>query len=235
MLLKITNLQINYEKIAAVKSINLKFKVGEIVTLIGANGAGKSSVLRSISGLVKPASGNIIFEGESIGCKPSHDIVKRGIAHVPEGRRLFKLMTVEENLIMGGYLEKSHQKVSENIKNVYSKFPILREKRYQRAGELSGGQQQMVAMGRALMTNPKLILMDEPSLGLAPVIIEDISNLILELRNTGISILLVEQNANLALTLASYGYVMEMGKIVIEGSAKSLIHNPKVVKAYLGN
>ena len=235
MLLEIKNLQIHYDKIAAVKSINIEFQAGEIITLIGANGAGKSSVLRAISGLIKPSGGNIIFGGDKIDGKSTHEIVSKGIAHVPEGRRLFKLMTVEENLLMGGYLEKSTSIINKNIEDVYFKFPILREKRNQRAGELSGGQQQMVAMGRALMTRPKLILMDEPSLGLAPVIIEDISKLILDLKKSGISILLVEQNANLALTLADYGYVMETGSIVIEGSAESLLNDPKVATAYLGN
>ncbi len=234
MLLEINNLRIHYGKIEAVQGISMHLQQGHIATLIGANGAGKSSILRAISGLEKASSGEIIFDGQRIEKASPHDIVEMGIAHVPEGRRLFKLMTVEDNLKLGAYLSNDKKRAQSELESVYEQFPILKEKRLQLSGELSGGQQQMVAMGRAIMARPKVILMDEPSLGLAPVIIDDIAELIVKLRNNGVSIVLVEQNAHLALTLADHGYVMETGKIALEGAADTLLHDPDVARAYLG-
>ncbi len=234
MLLEVRNLHIHYDKVEAVKGVSLSLEQGQVITLIGANGAGKSSILKAISGLVRPSSGEILYHGKRIDRMQPGKIVEQGIVHVPEGRRIFKLMTVRENLRMGAYLNKDSGEISRGIEEVFDRFPILREKQSQQAGRLSGGQQQMLAMGRALMARPKVLLMDEPSLGLSPRLIDEISELIVSLRDSGLSIVLVEQNANLALTLSNYGYVMETGSIALEGESQSLLHDPEVARAYLG-
>lgn len=234
MLLEVRNLRVHYEKVEAVKGISLSLEKGGIITLIGANGAGKSSILRAISGLVKPSSGQILYEGRPIDGEPAHSIVGMGIVNVPEGRRLFKLMTVRENLRLGAYLDRDHSRINKGIEDVFQRFPILREKQNQPSGKLSGGQQQMVAIGRALMAQPKVLLMDEPSLGLSPKLIDEIAELIVQLRASGLSIVLVEQNANLALQLSDYGYVLETGSIALEGPSQSLLSDPEVARAYLG-
>lgn len=234
MLLEVTDLRVHYGKVEAVKGISIALEKGGIITLIGANGAGKSSVLRSISGLAKPGSGNVVFEGRRIDGLSADSIVGMGIVQVPEGRRLFKLMTVRENLRLGAFLEKDRGRISSEIDEVFTRFPILREKQNQLAGKLSGGQQQMVAIGRALMARPKVLLMDEPSLGLSPKMIDEIAELISELRDDGLSIVLVEQNANLALQLADFGYVMETGTITLSGPSRTLLNDPEVARAYLG-
>lgn len=234
MLFEINDMRIHYGKIEAVKGISMTLEKGQIVALIGANGAGKTTVLRAVSGLQKLSAGSIIFNGQPIHNNAAHEIVAMGITHIPEGRRLFKLMTVEENLRLGAFLLTDRKEIDHGLETIYDQFPILREKRFQLSGELSGGQQQMVAMGRAMMARPSIILMDEPSLGLAPVIIDDIAKLILKLRDSGVSIVLVEQNAHLALKLASNGYVMETGRIALEGAADDLMHDPEVARVYLG-
>ena len=234
MLLEINDMRIHYGKIEAVKGISMTLEKGQIVALIGANGAGKTTVLRAVSGLQKLSAGSITFNGQPIQNKAPHDIVAMGITHIPEGRRLFKLMTVEDNLRLGAFLLTDRKEIDHGLETIYDQFPILREKRLQLSGELSGGQQQMVAMGRAMMARPSIILMDEPSLGLAPVIIDDIAKLILKLRDSGVSIVLVEQNAHLALKLANNGYVMETGRIALEGAADDLMHDPEVARVYLG-
>ena len=234
MLLEVRNLQIHYEKVEAVKGVSLSLEQGQVITMIGANGAGKSSILKAISGLVRPSSGEILYHGKRIDRTQPSAIVEMGIVHVPEGRRIFKLMTVRENLRMGAYLNTDRGEIAHGIEEVFDRFPILREKQNQQAGRLSGGQQQMVAMGRALMARPKVLLMDEPSLGLSPKLIDEISELIISLRDSGLSIVLVEQNANLALTLSNYGYVMETGAIALEGKSQALLHDPEVARAYLG-
>ena len=234
MLLEINDMRIHYGKIEAVKGISMTLEEGQIAALIGANGAGKTTVLRAVSGLQKLSAGSITFNGQPIQNKAPHDIVAMGITHIPEGRRLFKLMTVEDNLRLGAFLLTDRKEIDHGLETIYDQFPILREKRLQLSGELSGGQQQMVAMGRAMMARPSIILMDEPSLGLAPVIIDDIAKLILKLRDSGVSIVLVEQNAHLALKLANNGYVMETGRIALEGAADDLMHDPEVARVYLG-
>tara|TARA_B100000768_G_scaffold56845_1_gene55264 strand:- start:5478 stop:6185 length:708 start_codon:yes stop_codon:yes gene_type:complete len=234
MLFEINDMRIHYGKIEAVKGISMTLEKGQIVALIGANGAGKTTVLRAVSGLQKLSAGSIIFNGQPIHNNAAHEIVAMGITHIPEGRRLFKLMTVEENLRLGAFLLTDRKEIDHGLETIYDQFPILREKRFQLSGELSGGQQQMVAMGRAMMARPSIILMDEPSLGLAPVIIDDIAKLILKLRDSGVSIVLVEQNAHLALKLANNGYVMETGRIALEGAADDLMHDPEVARVYLG-
>ena len=234
MLLEINDMRIHYGKIQAVKGISMTLEEGQIAALIGANGAGKTTVLRAVSGLQKLSAGSITFNGQPIQNKAPHDIVAMGITHIPEGRRLFKLMTVEDNLRLGAFLLTDRKEIDHGLETIYDQFPILREKRLQLSGELSGGQQQMVAMGRAMMARPSIILMDEPSLGLAPVIIDDIAKLILKLRDSGVSIVLVEQNAHLALKLANNGYVMETGRIALEGAADDLMHDPEVARVYLG-
>jgi|TARA_B110000971_G_C19985522_1_gene489382 branched-chain amino acid transport system ATP-binding protein len=234
MLLEINDMRIHYGKIEAVKGISMTLEEGQIAALIGANGAGKTTVLRAVSGLQKLSAGSITFNGQPIQNKAPHDIVAMGITHIPEGRRLFKLMTVEDNLRLGAFLLTDRKEIDHGLETIYDQFPILREKRLQLSGELSGGQQQMVAMGRAMMARPSIILMDEPSLGLAPVIIDDIAKLILKLRDSGVSIVLVEQNAHLALKLANNGYVMETGRIALEGAADDLLHDPEVARVYLG-
>ena len=234
MLFEINDMRIHYGKIEAVKGISMTLEKGQIVALIGANGAGKTTVLRAVSGLQKLSAGSITFNGQPIQNKAPHDIVAMGITHIPEGRRLFKLMTVEDNLRLGAFLLTDRKEIDHGLETIYDQFPILREKRLQLSGELSGGQQQMVAMGRAMMARPSIILMDEPSLGLAPVIIDDIAKLILKLRDSGVSIVLVEQNAHLALKLANNGYVMETGRIALEGAADDLLHDPEVARVYLG-
>jgi|TARA_B110000967_G_C18887739_1_gene565140 branched-chain amino acid transport system ATP-binding protein len=234
MLLEINDMRIHYGKIQAVKGISMTLEEGQIAALIGANGAGKTTVLRAVSGLQKLSAGSITFNGQPIQNKAPHDIVAMGITHIPEGRRLFKLMTVEDNLRLGAFLLTDRKEIDHGLETIYDQFPILREKRLQLSGELSGGQQQMVAMGRAMMARPSIILMDEPSLGLAPVIIDDIAKLILKLRDSGVSIVLVEQNAHLALKLANNGYVMETGRIALEGAADDLLHDPEVARVYLG-
>lgn len=234
MLLEVRNLRIQYGKVQAVKGISLTLEKGGIITLIGANGAGKSSTLKAISGLVKPNSGEIFHDGTRINGQPPDRIVARGIVTVPEGRRLFKLMTVRENLRLGAFLDRNSSRIAQGIEEVFERFPILREKQNQPSGKLSGGQQQMVAVGRALMARPKILLMDEPSLGLSPKMIDEIAELITVLRASGLSIILVEQNANLALQLSDYGYVIETGSIVLEGPSKDLLSNPEVARAYLG-
>ena len=231
-MLSIKDLQVHYGGIEAVKGISFDVSEGEIVTLIGANGAGKSSVLRSIAGLVKPSGGSITFCGDNITGRDSTVIVKRGITLVPEGRKIFPNLTVLENLKIGAYMRSDD--ISEDIQWVYDLFPRLRERSWQAGGTLSGGEQQMLAVGRALMARPKLIMMDEPSLGLAPLVVRDIFEIIRQINRQGVSILLIEQNANLALKVADSAYVMETGCITLSGAGRELLNNEAVKKAYLG-
>lgn len=231
-MLKIENLKVNYGGIEAVKGISFDIKQGEIVTLIGANGAGKSTTLRTISSLVKPASGSINFLGNDITGIPAHQIVKAGITLCPEGRHIFPDMTVLENIKIGAYLRNDN--LDKDIEKVYDLFPILKERNWQLAGTLSGGEQQMLAVARGLMSNPKLMMLDEPSLGLAPLVVKDIFNVITEINKTGVTILLVEQNANMALKIADRAYVLETGRITMQGTGKELIENEKIIEAYLG-
>lgn len=233
LLLSVQDLSVSYGAIRAVRSISFEIKAGEIVTLIGANGAGKSTVLNTLSGLIKPDAGSIVFSGENIvGVKP-HKIVEAGLALCPEGRRVFSRMSVAENLEMGGYTH-SDEENAETRELVYEHFPRLRERRRQMAGTLSGGEQQMLAMGRALMSRPKLLMLDEPSMGLAPLLIEEIFSIIKTLGVAGTTILLVEQNANMALQVANRAYVLEIGKVVKIGTGEALLHDDDVRKAYLG-
>lgn len=232
-ILKIQDLKVHYGGIEAVKGINFEVNKGEIVTLIGANGAGKSSTLRSIVGLVKPSSGKIFFEGSNIIDKDTTDIVKSGITLVPEGRRVFPDLTVLENLKVGAYMRSDNLRA--DIEWVFDLFPRLRERSWQAAGTLSGGEQQMLAVGRALMSRPKLMMMDEPSLGLAPLIVKSIFDIIKEINKQGVTILLIEQNANMALRTADTGHVMETGRIILSGKGSDLLNDEAVKKAYLGS
>lgn len=231
-ILEIKDLQVHYGGIEAVRGISLDVPQGEIVTLIGANGAGKSSTLRAIAGLVKPAAGAISFMGENITGKDSNLIVSSGITLVPEGRRIFPDMTVLENLKIGAYLRKDD--LTDDLNWVYDLFPRLKERSWQAGGTLSGGEQQMLAVGRALMSRPKLIMMDEPSLGLAPIIVKGIFDIIKEINRQGVTVLLIEQNANMALKTANIGYVMETGRITLKGAGMELLNNEAVKSAYLG-
>ena len=232
VILSIKDLKVSYGGIEAVKGISFDVRQGEIVTLIGANGAGKSSTLRAISGLVKPSGGSISFEGQDITGKNPTDIVKQGVTLVPEGRRIFADLTVLENLRIGAYLR--HDDLKDDIEWVYSLFPRLKERSWQAGGTLSGGEQQMLAVGRALMSRPKLIMMDEPSLGLAPIVVRGIFDIIREINKRGTTILLIEQNANMALQTADTGYVMETGRITLNGTGEELLKNEAVQAAYLG-
>ncbi|MFE4704814.1 ABC transporter ATP-binding protein [Peribacillus simplex] len=233
-MLKIEDINVYYGNIQALKGVSLSINEGEIVTLIGANGAGKSTMLKSISGLLKPKQGKIIYEGQSIGGKAAQSIVKMGISHVPEGRRVFANMTVEENLQLGAYLRKDKAGIKQDMEKVYELFPRLLERLKQQSGTLSGGEQQMLAMGRALMAKPRLLLLDEPSMGLAPLLVKQIFNIIEEINKTGTTILLVEQNANLALSIADRAYVVETGRIVLSGKSEELTASEEIKNAYLG-
>ena len=234
-MLEIKNLYVSYGAINALHGISLSVKAGSIVTLIGANGAGKTTTLKAISGLLKPKSGEILYEGRNISGLPPHQIVKLSLSHVPEGRMIFANLTVLENLQLGAYLQKDKKVVRDELEHIFSLFPRLKERVKQIAGTLSGGEQQMLAIGRALMGKPKLLLLDEPSLGLAPLLVKTIFEKIVEInRKEGLTILLVEQNANLALEVSSYGYVLETGKITLSGDSPSLRQNPQVKNAYLG-
>ncbi len=230
----IRNLRVFYGKVEALKGISLEVDQGAIVTLIGANGAGKSTSLRTISGLVRPASGEIVFQGKRIDSLSPQDVVRGGIAHVPEGRRVFPFMTVRENLNMGAFRRKDKEEIKKNLEGVFEHFHILRERRSQRAGSLSGGEQQMLAIGRALMSQPTLLLLDEPSLGLAPLMVKEVGRIIGEINQRQVGIILVEQNAHMALRIARKGYVLETGSIALQGPASDLIDNEHVKKAYLG-
>jgi branched-chain amino acid transport system ATP-binding protein len=234
MLLEVRNLRVHYGKAEALKGISLGVEEGTIITLIGANGAGKTTTLRTISGLKAPTSGEIWFQGKRIDGMPPNVIVTLGIAHVPEGRRIFAPMTVLENLEMGAYVRKDRHEVARNLERIFEHFPVLKQRRGQQAGSLSGGEQQMLAVARALMASPKLLLMDEPSLGLSPVLVEEVGNIITDINRGGVSIILVEQNARMALMLAHRGYVLEVGSIALEGDAKELANDEHVKKAYLG-
>jgi branched-chain amino acid transport system ATP-binding protein len=232
--LKVTDLKTSYGKIEALKGISVAVSEGEIVTLIGANGAGKSTTLKTLSGQLAPLSGTIDFINESIGGMPAHKVASKGIVQVPEGRRIFARMTVLENLEMGAYLRNDKGGIAKDLEHVYELFPRLKERESQKGGTLSGGEQQMLAMGRGLMARPKLMMLDEPSMGLAPVVVETIFEIIQKLNEDGITILLVEQNANLALSIADRGYVLETGEIKLSGTGRELLANDDVRKAYLG-
>jgi branched-chain amino acid transport system ATP-binding protein len=234
-MLEVKNIQVAYGKIIAVKDISVTVNEGEIVTLIGSNGAGKSTTLRTISGLIKPKSGEITFNGKRIDGMPGHDIVSLGICHSPEGRRIFPRMTVKENLELGAFLRNNKAEVAADMERVLDLFPRLKERIKQTAGTMSGGEQQMLAVSRALMGDPKLLLLDEPSMGLAPVLVELIFDTIVKIRKQGITILLIEQNATAALEVADRAYVLESGKVKMSGSAKELSSDDKVTKAYLGH
>ncbi len=233
-MLKIENINVYYGAIHALKGISVDVKEGEIVTLIGANGAGKSTILRTVSGLLRAKTGNIAFEGKPISSMPAEEIVKLGISQVPEGRRIFANMTVEENLELGAYIRKDKSGVSKDIAKVFERFTRLGERRKQIAGTLSGGEQQMLAIGRGLMSQPRLMLLDEPSMGLAPLLVKEIFSIIKEINAGGTTILLVEQNAHMALSIAHQAYVLETGRITLAGSAKELSESEAVRKAYLG-
>lgn len=233
-MLKIDNIDVYYGAIHALKGISLEVNEGEIVTLIGANGAGKSTTLRTISGLLKPKAGSITFLGQSIAGVRAHEIVKKGISQVPEGRRVFAEMTVMENLDLGAFVRKDKAGIQQDLKHVFELFPRLEERKNQSAGTLSGGEQQMLAMGRALMSRPKLLLLDEPSMGLAPLLIKEIFNIIVDINKSGTTVLLVEQNANMALSIANRAYVLETGRITLSGKAQDLAASEDVRKAYLG-
>ena len=233
-MLKVSDINVYYGNIQALKGVSLEINQGEIVTLIGANGAGKSTLLKTISGLLKPKQGDILFKDTSIKGKAAQSIVKKGISHVPEGRRVFANMTILENLELGAYLRKDKAGIKQDLERVYHLFPRLLERQKQQAGTLSGGEQQMLAMGRALMAKPELLLLDEPSMGLAPLLVKQIFSIVQEINNTGTTILLVEQNANLALSIADRAYVVETGRIVLSGQAEELTTSEEVKKAYLG-
>ena len=232
-LLEVKNIKVYYGNINAIKDISFEVNEGEIVTLIGANGAGKSSILNTVAGLIKPKSGEIIFDGQCIIGIPAHKIVSKGMALCPEGRRIFQQLSVKENLEMGSYTRPVNE-VSESIEKVYELFPRLKERYKQIAGTLSGGEQQLIAMGRALLSKPRLMMLDEPSMGLAPILVEQIFDIINNLHKSGTTILLVEQNAQMALSIADRGYVMETGRIVTGGTGKQLLRDDAVKKAYLG-
>ena len=233
-MLRLEDVHAHYGMIYALRGVSLEVKTGQIACLIGANGAGKSSTLMAVSGLLRPNAGRIVFEGDDLAEVPSHAIVERGISQVPEGRRIFSKLTVLENLEMGAYIRTDADGIRQDLDWVFGLFPILAERRFQMGGTLSGGEQQMLAIGRALMARPRLLLMDEPSLGLAPKFVETIFEVIREINTHGTTILLVEQNAHMALSIASRGYVMESGRIVLEDDATSLMVNKDVQKAYLG-
>lgn len=233
-MLTVDNLSIHYGVIQAVKNVSFEVNEGEVVTLIGANGAGKTSILRTISGLVRPSEGSISFLGESIEKAPARKIVANGLSQVPEGRHVFSGLTVIENLEMGAFLHNDHEQNQKNLKMIFERFPRLEERKNQDAATLSGGEQQMLAMGRALMSQPKLLLLDEPSMGLAPIFIQEIFDIIQDIQKQGTTVLLIEQNANKALAIADRGYVLETGKIVLSGTGKELLESEEVRKAYLG-
>jgi len=232
-LLTVRDLRVHYGKAEALKGISIEIDEGEIVTLVGANGAGKTTTLKTISGLKKPTSGSIWFQGQRIDGLPPHQVARLGIAHIPEGRRVLAPMTVLENLEMGAYLRRDRREIGKQLENVYRHFPVLREKAKQRAGSLSGGEQQMLAIARALMGQPKLLLMDEPSLGLSPILVDEVANIIRDINQAGVSIILVEQNAQMALSLANRAYVLEVGEVILSGQARELINDERVKKAYL--
>ena len=233
-MLQVKNLEVNYGMIKAVRGVDFEVKQGEIVSLIGANGAGKSTILRTISGLIKPANGTIHYEGTDITKLNAQKIVKLGLSQVPEGRHVFKGLSVRENLEMGAFLRNDKAEIEKDIASVYERFPVLGERQKQDASTLSGGEQQMLAMGRALMTRPKLLLLDEPSMGLAPIFIQEIFNIIQQINAQGTTVLLIEQNANMALSIAHRGYVLETGNIVLSGTGQELLASDAVQKAYLG-
>ncbi|MBO7356938.1 MAG: ABC transporter ATP-binding protein [Lachnospiraceae bacterium] len=233
-MLEIKDLEVHYGVIQAIKGISFTVEKGEVVALIGANGAGKTTTLHTISGLITPTKGTITFEGKDITKTPGHKIVSMGMAHVPEGRRVFQELTVLQNLKLGAYTRKDKKELEETLKTVYKRFPRLEERKNQLAGTLSGGEQQMLAMGRALMSHPSIILMDEPSMGLSPIFVNEIFDIIKEVSAAGTTVLLVEQNANKALSIADRAYVLETGNIVLSGDAKSLLNDDAIKKAYLG-
>lgn len=233
-MLEIKDLHVYYGAIHAIKGISLTVNEGEIVTLIGANGAGKSTTLRTISGLLTPRGGSVSFLGKDVSGAPAQDIVRAGISQVPEGRRIFANMTVMENLELGAYIRSDKEGIARDYEMVFGRFPRLRERREQAAGTLSGGEQQMLAMGRALMSRPKLLLLDEPSMGLAPLLIREIFHIIVDINKAGTTVLLVEQNANMALSIASRAYVLETGRITLSGDAGELAQSEAVRRAYLG-
>lgn len=233
-MLKVENLSVHYGMIQAVRDVSFEVNEGEVVSLIGANGAGKTSILRTISGLVRPSAGKIEFLGQEIQKVPAKKIVAAGLSQVPEGRHVFPGLTVMENLEMGAFLKKDREENQANLKKVFSRFPRLEERKNQDAATLSGGEQQMLAMGRALMSTPKLLLLDEPSMGLAPIFIQEIFDIIQDIQKQGTTVLLIEQNANKALAIADRGYVLETGKVVLSGTGKELLASEDVRKAYLG-
>lgn len=234
VVLEVKDLNLYYGGIHALKGINLKVNEGEIITLIGANGAGKTSTLRAISSLEKVKSGDILFNGDSINSVSANKLVAKGLSHVPEGRKIFGNLTVMENLEVGAYLRKDKKGIKEDYQKIFDKFPILKERMKQNAGTLSGGEQQMLAIGRALMNKPKMLLLDEPSMGLAPMVVKQIFDTIVEINKSGTTVLLVEQNANMALSIADRAYVLETGTIIVEGTAKELLKDDKIRAAYLG-
>ena len=234
-MLELKNVHAHYGKIHALKNVSIKVNEGEIVTLIGGNGAGKSTTLKTISGIMKPSSGQVFLNGEDLSKYPAHEIVKKGIVQVPEGRRIFGQLTVMENLDLGAFTSKDKKRDAQTIEKIFELFPRLAERCRQVAGTLSGGEQQMLAMGRALMANPKILLLDEPSMGLAPVLVDNVFKTIKILHAEGTTILLVEQNARMALKTASRGYVIQTGKVILEDDAKKLLENEMVKKAYMGD
>lgn len=233
-MLEIRDIQVYYGMIQAIKGISLDVNEGEVIALIGANGAGKTTTLHTITGLLKPKAGSIMFEGTDITRVPAHKIVSMGMAHVPEGRRVFSQLSVLQNLKLGAYTRSDKNEIEESLANVYKRFPRLEERKNQMAGTLSGGEQQMLAMGRALMSKPKIILMDEPSMGLSPIFVNEIFSIIKDVSADGVTVLLVEQNAKKALSIADRAYVLETGTITLEGDAKELLNNDSIKKAYLG-
>ncbi len=233
-MLEIKNLEVFYGVIQAIKGVSFEVNEGEVIALIGANGAGKTTILHTITGLIAPRAGQVFFEGQEITKLPGHKIVSRGIAHVPEGRRVFAELSVLENLKLGAYTRKDKKEIEASLEMIYSRFPRLKERRNQLAGTLSGGEQQMLAMGRALMSKPRIILMDEPSMGLSPIFVNEIFKIIEDVSKAGTTVLLVEQNAKKALAIADRAYVLETGRITLSGDAKDLMNDDSVKKAYLG-
>lgn len=233
-MLKVQDLHVAFGNIEVLKGISFSVDEGRIVTLIGANGAGKTTTLHSISGLVRPTQGTIEFLGEAISGQPPEQVVRKGIAHVPEGRKVFRNLSVYENLLMGGFCRRDKKAVNSDIERAFAMFPRLKERRRQAAGTLSGGEQQMLAFARALVTHPRLLLLDEPSMGLAPQLVEEVAHIVTQIRDQGVTVLLVEQNAELALSIADYGYVLETGQITFSDDAPRMLHNEQIQRSYLG-